>query len=210
MEILSYTLGDLQTNAFLVGNPDTGEALVVDVPNDATQTLLEALAERDWTLKYILLTHGHFDHFADAAPLREATGAEVIAHPADREWLAHPEVQASILPIPFTIEPVQVDRFVEHGERLELLGQTVEVRHTPGHAPGNVAFIFEAQGWAIVGDTLFAGGVGRPDLPGGDWQILEKSIREQLFTLPESTVVYAGHGPRTTVGQEKASNPFLT
>ncbi len=210
MEIVGFTLGDLQTNAFLIGNAQTGEALVVDVPNNAVATLQAALEERGWTLRHILLTHGHFDHFADAEPLRRKTGAEVIAHAGDQEWLANPQVQASIIAFGFDIEPVQIDRLVEDGEVLELLGERVEVRHTPGHAPGNVAFVFSEQGWAVVGDTLFAGGVGRPDLPGGDWPTLERSIREKLFTLPPSTRIFPGHGPETTVEREMASNPFLT
>lgn len=210
MEIAGFTLGDLQTNAFLIGNAATSEALVIDVPNNAVATLQSALNERGWALKHILLTHGHFDHFADAEPLRRATGAQVIAHPGDQEWLANPQVQASIIAFGFDIEPVQADRLVDDGEVLDLLGTRVEVRHTPGHAPGNVAFVFPELGWAVVGDTLFAGGVGRPDLPGGDWPTLERSIREKLFTLPPATRIFPGHGPETTIEREMASNPFLT
>jgi glyoxylase-like metal-dependent hydrolase (beta-lactamase superfamily II) len=210
MDVIPLTLGTLQTNAFLVGNAESGEALVIDVPNDAVGAIRSALKTRGWKLRHILLTHGHFDHIADAQPLRAATGAEVIAHPGDHEWMRDPMAQASVIPFPFTIEPVEVDRFVEHDDTLELLGQIVAVRHTPGHAPGNVTFVFGEQGWAFVGDTLFAGSVGRPDLPGGDWTTLEKSIREQLFTLPGETQIYPGHGAVTTVAREKQSNPFLT
>lgn len=107
------------------------------------------------------------------------------------------------------LEPIKVDRWVRQGERFEALGTTVEVRHVPGHCPGNVLFYFPALQAAFVGDALFAGSIGRTDLPGGDFDTLAQSIREQIYTLPDDTVVYPGHGPDTTVGAEKETNPYV-
>lgn len=156
----------------------------------------------------LLVTHGHWDHIGDLGVLGN-DGVTVYAHPGDREWIENPGVMAAFMPPGLSIPPGRVDRWVEEGDAWEWAGRRIEVRHVPGHAPGNILFYFPSLAAAFVGDALFQGGVGRFDLPGGDWPTLEASIRERIYTLPDDTTVYPGHGPATSVGDEKRSNPFV-
>ena len=209
--------GPIQTIGYLLTEPKTGEAVLVDAPGGILEKIRPLLAKENCTLKELWLTHGHWDHTQDAAKIKRATGATVRAHRADTTLIETPEVMSAFLPPGLTLEGVKIDAFVEQGDRLALLGREAEVRHVPGHCPGNVLFYFAAAkgstgltpGVAFVGDALFNGGVGRWDLPGGDFDVLARSIREQIYTLPDDTVVLPGHGPRTTVGDEKENNPFV-
>ena len=207
MHIDVIPAGPIETNAFLV-TADSGEAVLVDAPSAVAGAVRRLLEQRGARLSAILVTHGHWDHIGDVESLHR-DGVTVYAHPGDRTWIEDPEVMSAFMPPGLEIPPIQVDYWVEDGEVLDWAGAKIEVRHVPGHAPGNVLFYFPALKAAFVGDALFSGGVGRFDLPGGDWQTLETSVRDKIYTLPDETAVYAGHGPSTTVGKEKRSNPFV-
>ena len=181
----------------------------MDAPEGVWEKVQALLAAEGCALQELWLTHGHWDHTQDAARIARATGARVRAHRADQPLIETPEVMAAYLMPGVVLEPVKVDAWVEDGQRLTALGREFEVRHVPGHCPGNVLFHQAEARVALVGDALFNGGVGRWDLPGGDFAVLERSIRNRIYTLPDETVVLPGHGPRTTVGDEKEENPFV-
>ena len=201
--------GPIQTIGYLLTEPKTGEAVLVDAPGGILDKICPLLAKENCTLKELWLTHGHWDHTQDAAKVKRETGALVRAHKDDTVLIETPDVMSAFLLPGVTLEPVKIDTIVAPGENFSALGREVEVRHVPGHCPGNVLFYFADAKAALVGDALFNGGVGRWDLPGGDFDLLARSIREQIYTLPDETVVLPGHGPRTTVGDEKESNPFV-
>lgn len=215
MKIHVLPAGPLQTNAYLVAAPERGEAVLIDAPEGLWQDLEPVLKEMKCRLTEVWLTHGHWDHFQGTMELVRQTGAKVRAHRDDQPMLEDPELTNAFMGEDLHLEPVKVDAWLTAGEKLAALGLEVEVRHVPGHCPGNVCFYFAgakdhlSPGAVFVGDALFAGSVGRADLPGGDFDTLEKSIRTQLYTLPDDTVVFPGHGPRTTVGAEKRSNPYV-
>ena len=209
MKIHVLPSGPIQTIGYLLTEPKTGEAVLVDAPGGILEKIRPLLAKENCTLKELWLTHGHWDHTQDAAKVKRETGALVRAHKDDTVLIETPDVMSAFLLPGVTLEPVKIDAFVEAGKKFPALGREVEVRHVPGHCPGNVLFYFADAKAALVGDALFNGGVGRWDLPGGDFDLLARSIREQIYTLPDDTVVLPGHGPRTTVGDEKESNPFV-
>jgi len=201
--------GPIETNAYLLTDPASGAAVLIDAPGDVWNAVEEILRTEKCRLTALWLTHGHWDHIQGAAEVVRATAAPVFAHRADRELIECPERMLSFLPPGIELEVVKVDRWVDAGERLSGPGEEAEVRHVPGHCPGNVLFYFKSLGAAFVGDALFKGSIGRTDLPGGDFDRLEHSIRTQIYTLPPQTTVYPGHGPSTTVGKERVSNPYV-
>lgn len=209
MKIHVLPSGPIQTIGYLLTEPATGEAVLVDAPGDILARIRPLLAKEGCTLTELWLTHGHWDHTQDAAKVKRETGALVRAHAADTALIETPEVMRPFLMPGISLEPVKIDAFLEPGKSLVALGREVDVRHVPGHCPGNVLFYFAGAKAAFVGDALFNGGVGRWDLPGGDFDVLARSIREQIYTLPDDTVVLPGHGARTTVGTEKESNPYV-
>lgn len=209
MKIYPLPSGPIQTIGYLLTEPATGEAVLVDAPADVWEKVQPLLAKDACTLKELWLTHGHWDHTQDAARIKRAAGIVVRAHRADQHLIETPEVMRDFLMPGIELEAVKIDVFLRAGDRLAALGREFEVRHVPGHCPGNVLFYQAGAKVAFVGDALFNGGVGRWDLPGGNFELLEESIREQIYTLPDETVVLPGHGPRTTVGEEKDSNPFV-
>lgn len=202
--------GPIRTNAYLLTAPDRGEAVLIDAPAAVWADVDPILRQEKCRLTELWITHGHWDHTQGAAEVVRATGAKVLAHADDRPLLETPKVQERFMGMRLDVEPVRVDRWVGQGDRFTALGLAVEVRHVPGHCPGNVLFYVAAAKAAFVGDALFAGAVGRTDLPGGSFEALERAIRGQIYTLPDETVVYPGHGPDTTVGAEKATNPYVT
>lgn len=201
--------GMIQTNAYLLTEPKRGEAVLIDAPGDVWAQVGPILERDGCKLSELWLTHGHWDHTQGGAEVVRATGARVRAHADDRILIETPEVMKRFMDMQLQLEPVIVDDWVVQGDRLTALGQQVEVRHVPGHCPGNVLFYFVDQGSAFVGDALFKGSVGRTDLPGGDFEQLERAIREQIYTLPVTTTVYPGHGPSTSVADEMKTNPYV-
>ncbi|MFP4353426.1 MAG: MBL fold metallo-hydrolase [Puniceicoccaceae bacterium] len=206
MDIRILPLGPIETNAFLL--TDGADAVLIDAPMGAFDAVGEVLARSGATLGALLLTHGHWDHTTDAHRF-QAAGVPLHGHAGDRELFENPAVMAPFLIPGVPLEPVRIDHWVEEGRPLGVLGKAVEVRHVPGHAPGNVLFHFPEQSACFSGDALFAGGIGRYDLPGGDFTTLEDSIRRKIYTLPEDTEIYPGHGPVTSVREEKRRNPFV-
>jgi len=202
--------GPIQTNAYLLTAPERGEAVLIDAPQGVWTEVERILKEEKCRLTALWITHGHWDHIQDAAEVVRKSGAETIAHADDRMMIETPEIMERFMGERLGLEPVKVDRWVKQGDRLAALGTEAEVRHVPGHCPGNVLFYFAGARAAFVGDALFAGSVGRTDLPGGDFDTLERAIRAQIYTLPDETVVYPGHGPDTTAGAEKTTNPYVS
>lgn len=208
LHISIFTLPPVATNAYLVWDDATRVAFLIDAPQGVWREVEPVLSEEGLTLECCVLTHAHFDHVLGAAEVKRQ-GVKVYLHEADREMLAMLPGQMVLFGMPGEVEVVEVDQWLKDGETLELAGHSAEVRLVPGHAPGNVALYLPEEGITFVGDALFAGSVGRTDLPGGSFETLAEAIRKRLYTLPEETVVYPGHGPATSVGEEKANNPFV-
>jgi glyoxylase-like metal-dependent hydrolase (beta-lactamase superfamily II) len=202
-----FTLGQLQCNASLLGDEETREAFVID-PGEAPRPLIDAIDAGGWRVKEILFTHAHIDHVAGALEVQQHTGAPVAMHPADRglyESLPDQAAWVGMPPPPL----VEIAHWLEEGEELECGSLRLKVLFTPGHAPGHVSFYLAEQAMILSADVLFRASIGRTDLPGGNHQQLLDSIRTQLLTLPDETRVIAGHGPATTIGLERRTNPFL-
>jgi len=189
----TFVRGPLQNNVYLLIDEATRLAAIID-PAIGSEDIQDRIAAEGLALRYILNTHGHFDHISGDDFFRKATGAHIAIHEADA-----PALQEQ--------EGIEADILLRGGELLELGVTRIAVRHTPGHSPGSVCFL--VKGTLFAGDTLFAGSVGRFDFPGGDPVALLHSIRQQVLSLPDETEVLPGHGRATTVGQERATNPFL-
>lgn len=209
MQLYVLPAGLIQTNAYLLVAPERKEAVLIDAPGEVWEEVKPLLDRHDARLVGLWITHGHWDHTQGGAEVVAASGAKVYAHRADQVLIETPEVMEVFLGRGISLSPIKVDVWVEQGTRWSALGMDVEVRHVPGHCPGNVLFYFPAAHAAFVGDALFAGSVGRTDLPGGSSETLLAAIRSQIYTLPDATTVYPGHGPATTVGAEKAGNPYV-
>jgi hydroxyacylglutathione hydrolase len=203
----TFPVGPLRCNCTLLANLETLDAIVVD-PGDEIADILARLSRHHLTLRQIIVTHAHIDHIGGAAQLKRITGAPVLFHKADLPILAMLEMQAGWLGIP-TPEQVALDQSAEDGLSAGIPGLDAEVIHTPGHTPGSICLLFPKQELLLAGDTLFAGSVGRTDLPGGDTKALLRSIHTRLLALPENTLVVPGHGEETTLAQERETNPFL-
>lgn len=204
----AYVLGPFATNCYLVRTPATRGCWIVD-PGMNPSPVVGRVRELSLTPEAILLTHAHLDHIAGVDNvLRAFPGTPVLLHEAEEQWTQDPSLNLSILSgIGVTCHGP--DRLLRHGDTLTLEGQEWAVLHTPGHSPGGVTFYHAPSRTAIVGDTLFAGSIGRTDFPGSDFATLARSIRERLYTLPDDTTIYPGHGPESTIGDEKRSNPFV-
>jgi hydroxyacylglutathione hydrolase len=201
------TLGALQTNCYLVGCDATMNAAIIDPAWDGRR-IAAAAAERGWTVTQILLTHAHFDHVGGLAELKEMTGAPIYTHAEAAEQLRMADRAAALWGFQLDAPP-EPDVLIEAGQVIEVGQLRLEVLLTPGHAPGHVSFYMRDDGVLFDGDVLFQQGIGRTDLPGGDYALLMKSIREQILTLPDETSVYPGHGAPTTVRDERELNPWL-
>jgi glyoxylase-like metal-dependent hydrolase (beta-lactamase superfamily II) len=201
-------VGALQCNCSILGDETSGDAIVVD-PGDEIQRILAVLERHNLTVKQILITHAHIDHIAGAARLKAITGAPILYNANDLPLVKMMDVQAGWLGMA-TPEVHRPDDTLDDGKHISISGLTGSILHTPGHTQGSVCLYLPAQNLLLAGDTLFAGSVGRTDLPGGDSHALIRSIRSKLLTLPDATLVVPGHGPRTTIGEERESNPYLT
>jgi glyoxylase-like metal-dependent hydrolase (beta-lactamase superfamily II) len=205
MLIERLVVGMLQSNCYLVACEDTKEAIVIDPGGDAP-LILDRVKELGLTIKYIVNTHGHIDHIAANRPVKEGTGAQLAIHKDDAEWLTTDQgAYAHMLGV--SSPGPAADLLLEEGDEIAFGKERLQVIHTPGHSLGGISLV--GDGVVFCGDTLFAMGVGRVDLPGGSWETLMNSIRTRLFTMPDDTAAYTGHGPETTTGREKQFNPWF-
>lgn len=206
LSVRSFSLGPLQTNAYLLQGEDPTRAIIID-PGVNPAPLVRAI--ENLTIEAILLTHAHFDHIGGVDEIRKAKGCPVYLHPLEQEWLTSPKLNGSLMwpdvSGPLYTEPAEYD--VAEGQQLKLIGHSFKVYHTPGHSPGSVSFLCEEH--LFSGDVLFRAGVGRTDLTGGRERDLVDSIQNKLYVLDDGVTVYPGHGPRTTIGYEKANNPYV-
>lgn len=205
--IETITNGPFMENCFLVADPKTKKAIVID-PGDEHDRIVQIIEKAGLEVSEIVNTHGHIDHAGSVAPLKRALGVPFAIHPGDRPWLEHLGASAAAFGLPPKETP-EVDRELDHGQQLRVGEAVGRVLHTPGHTEGGCCLYFPDAKVVFVGDTLFAGSVGRTDLPGGSTTTLLKSIREQLLTLDDDVVVFCGHGPATDIGTERRTNPFL-
>ncbi|RRK01044.1 MBL fold metallo-hydrolase [Opitutaceae bacterium TAV4] len=209
MKLHVIPAGPIRTNAYLLTQASSGEAILIDAPEGVWADVAPILQKENCKLRELWLTHGHWDHMQGGAEVVEKSGALVRAHEDDRVLIETPEVMDGFLGPGVPVRAMKIDAVVTQGDRLRAFGIEAEVRHVPGHCPGNVLFYFAPMGAAFVGDALFAGSVGRTDLPGGSSEQLARSVRTQIYTLPNETQVFPGHGGPTTVGKERESNPFV-
>jgi hydroxyacylglutathione hydrolase len=203
----TFPVGMLQCNCTLLADEDAGEAIVID-PGDEVGRIHRRLTELRLKLKQILITHAHIDHVGGALKLKQLTGAPILLNENDLPLLKMMEHQAAWLGVP-TPETAAPDASLADGMRVGLEPFPAEVLHTPGHTQGSVCLHFAPMKMVIAGDTLFAGSIGRTDLPGGNSRQIIESIETRLLTLPDETKVLPGHGPATTIGEEREHNPFL-
>jgi glyoxylase-like metal-dependent hydrolase (beta-lactamase superfamily II) len=206
MLIRSIPVGMNQTNCYIVGCEKTQQGAVID-PGGEGKRIVREIERIGLDIRYVLITHAHFDHIGGIAKVVEATGAKLAIHPNEQPLL-EADGGASLWGLKVEPSPPP-DIELSDGQVLTVGELTFEVLFTPGHSPGGVTFYEADEGVAFDGDLLFANGVGRTDLPGGDTSTLMHSITDVLFALPDDTIIYAGHGPKTTVGQEKQSNPWV-
>lgn len=200
-------VGPIQTNAYVVGCPTTHQGAIID-PGDEARRLVLLAESHELTVAKILITHGHVDHVGAVGDVKQKTEAEVWMNDADLPLYERCVQQALMFGISAS-DPPPLDGQLHDGDVVELGELRARVIATPGHSEGGVSFYFEEQGAVFVGDTLFNGSIGRTDLPGGSMDVLMRNIHTRLLTLPDETRVYCGHGPATTVGVEKRSNPFV-
>jgi glyoxylase-like metal-dependent hydrolase (beta-lactamase superfamily II) len=204
--VLEHLLvGPLQSNCFIIGDEESGEAVIIDPGGDG-DLILNTANRRPWKVKAILNTHAHFDHIAANAVVRKGTGAPLMAPRADTPFMEQAHVSARIYGLEVDASPPP-DRLLEDGDTIDLGDEKIAVISTPGHTPGGATFVTSIG--IFPGDALFAGSIGRTDLPGGDYDTLINSIKTRILSLDDETPVYPGHGPATTVGRERADNPFL-
>lgn len=208
LEIRLFTGGAFAENTYLVQCRRSGRAVIVD-PGAATIELLEYVRGEGIQVDAVYLTHAHLDHVEGLPHLMEALKVPIHLHPADQPLYDRAADQAAAFGLSLPGDLPIIDRQIEVGTPLPVGETEVAVRFAPGHAPGHVIFFHEGDGVVLVGDVVFAGSIGRTDLPGGDMQELMASIRREILTLPGDTRLLPGHGPETTVGQERIGNPFL-
>jgi hydroxyacylglutathione hydrolase len=206
VEVVALPNGQLAENCYLIADRSTGEAVIIDPGEESTMFLAE-LDTRGWSLKGIWLTHAHVDHIMGVGAVRGATGAPIHLHPLDRPlYDALPQYGAWLGMRLDPAPPPDVE--LRPGTQVRVGRHPFDVRFTPGHSPGSVSFV--GHGMVFGGDVLFNGSIGRTDLPGGDFQTIMSTLQSQFLSLPDSTVVHSGHGPDTTIGVERLTNPFLT
>jgi glyoxylase-like metal-dependent hydrolase (beta-lactamase superfamily II) len=192
-------------NCIILGCEETHEAVVID-PGDEHEKILETLSDTELTVKFLINTHGHFDHVGANRSMKQATGAPILIHALDAPMLGHLASAAASFGLRSENSPPP-DRTIDDGDIITFGNISLKVIHTPGHSPGGICL--HTDGVLFVGDTLFSGSIGRTDLPGGNFQTLKESIQKKLFPLGDDIQVFTGHGPSTTLGREKRHNPFV-
>jgi len=203
----TFSVPPLGCNCSIIGDPVTKQAIVVD-PGGAHERILHTVQQLGLTVTHILHTHAHFDHFLASGEMKKATGATICLHQHDLELWKNLELQCRMFGVAFASVPMP-DYWLKDEEKL-LVGQVSAIAlHTPGHTPGSMSFHFPGDNLVVAGDTLFRGSIGRTDLWGGDFDAIEQSIRERLYTLRDTTIVVTGHGPETEIGLEKETNQFV-
>ena len=208
MKFTGFPVGPLQTNCYILGCNITHDAIVIDAGGDVDK-ILNFLERHNLNLKYILCTHSHFDHISGNYDLKEATDADILIHKNEADNITCISSSAMFFGINVKNSP-PADRLLKEGDIITVGDEIVlKTLHTPGHSAGSCSFLLEGMPVVFVGDTLFAGSIGRTDLPGGDFNTLINSVRTKLFTLPDNFTAYPGHGPETTIGYEKKYNPFF-
>jgi len=205
MRIETIVVGPLQVNCYLVICEETSQAAVID-PGADGQKVIIAIEELGCQVAAIINTHGHFDHVGANRRLKEVTGAPLMLHANDVELLRKAQMHAAVYGLSAEPSPMP-DRLLNDGDKVDVGKLQLEVVHLPGHSPGGIGL--KIDGHVFAGDTLFAGSVGRTDLPGGDFDLMAKAIREKLYCLDDATAVHPGHGPDTTIGREKIANEFV-
>lgn len=209
LQIQGFTSGPVDTNSFLIWDAEKN-GLIVDAPPESFDKVAAAIEREGISPAALVLTHTHWDHTADVNAFKDRFGEDLIVyvHPDDAYRLEDP-MKYLMWQIPLQMKPFAPDRHLHHGDTLELGAMCFDVLHTPGHSEGSICLYDRTHTLLFGGDVLFAGSVGRTDLPGGDHETLMRSIREQLLPLPDETRVLSGHGPLTTIGEERESNPFI-
>jgi hydroxyacylglutathione hydrolase len=200
-------VGPLQCNCSVIGDEASREAIVID-PGDDIEDVLALVRKHQLQVKQIVVTHAHIDHVGGAMKLRAATGAPILLNQNDYALLKMLDVQAAWIGVA-TPKRVEIDQNLADADTVKAGSLAAQVLHTPGHTEGSVCLYFPAEKKLIAGDTLFAGSIGRTDLPGGSYKKILHSLHQRVLTLPDETVVIPGHGPVTTIGEERESNPFL-
>jgi glyoxylase-like metal-dependent hydrolase (beta-lactamase superfamily II) len=204
-EILA--VGPLQCNCSIIGDETTHEAMVID-PGDEIQTVLTIVRKHNLQVKQIVITHAHIDHVGGAMKLRAATGAPILLNQNDYELLKMLDMQATWIGVP-PPGKVDIDQSIGQADTVKAGSLTANVISTPGHTEGSICLYFPVEKKLIAGDTLFAGSIGRTDLPGGSFEKIIDSLHDKLLALPDDTIVIPGHGPQTTIGEERENKPFL-
>ncbi|MEA5115363.1 MAG: MBL fold metallo-hydrolase [Geobacteraceae bacterium] len=207
MIIETIPVGPLQVNCYILGCEESGEGVVIDA-GGSVDRILSKVKANGLKIKYLLSTHGHFDHVGGNRAFLEATGARYMIHERDAFLLSMASSSARSFGVEVENSP-EPDDFLEDGMTIEFGKQQLQVIFTPGHSPGGCSLFCANEGVVFTGDTLFNGSVGRTDLPGGSMEMLIRAIKQRLFTLPETTRVYPGHGPSSTIAIERVSNPYV-
>ena len=200
-------VGPLQCNCSIIGDETTHEAMVID-PGDDIEDVQALIRKHNLQVKQIVITHAHIDHVGGAMKLRAATGAPILLNQNDYALLKMLDVQAAWIGMP-SPGKVEIDHSITTGETVAAGSHTASILHTPGHTEGSICLYFPAEQKLIAGDTLFAGSIGRTDLPGGNFKKIMHSLKGPVMSLPDETVVVPGHGPLTTIGEERETNPFI-
>jgi hydroxyacylglutathione hydrolase len=203
----TFSVPPLGCNCSILGDPITRQAIVVD-PGGAHEQILKQVRDLGLSIVSVLHTHAHFDHFLASGEIKKATGATLCLHSADQPLWGLLEVQCRTFGVPYVPVPAP-EYWLQDEEKIVLGGLAGTALHTPGHSPGSMCFVFQAEKLLLSGDTLFRSGIGRTDLWGGNFDAIERSIRERLYSLPEDTKVITGHGPETEIGFEREYNPFI-